>query len=223
MMFEYIKEILPGLQTSLSLTFSALLAAFMLSIVLTMILTMKLPVFSQLVRGYITLFTGTPLLVQFFLIYYGPGQFPSLKEYPWFWQLMSEPWLCAMVTLTLNSAAYSTLLFYGAVKAIPAGQWQSCQALGMSKVHSMRILLPYALKRALSSYSNEVVLIFKSTSLASTITLLDIMGYSQLQFGRSYDATIFIAAGIIYLCINGLLTLLMRIIEQRALSFEHRN
>ncbi|WP_086109133.1 arginine ABC transporter permease ArtM [Xenorhabdus vietnamensis] len=222
-MLEHIKEILPGLQTSLSLTFAALLTAFMLSIVLTMILTMKLPVLSQLIKVYITLFTGTPLLVQFFLIYYGPGQFPSLKEYPWLWQLISEPWLCAVVTLALNSTAYSTLLFYGAVKAIPVGQWQSCQALGMSKAHSMRILLPYALKRALSSYSNEVVLIFKSTSLVSTITLLDIMGYSQLQYGRNYDAMIFVAAGIIYLCINGLLTLLMRMIEQRSLLFEHRN
>ncbi|OTA21628.1 amino acid ABC transporter substrate-binding protein [Xenorhabdus beddingii] len=222
-MFEYIKDILPGLQTSLSLTFTALLAAFMLSVVLTMILAMKLPILSQLAKGYITLFTGTPLLVQFFLIYYGPGQFPSIKEYPWLWYLMSEPWICAMVTLALNSAAYSTQLFYGAVRAIPAGQWQSCQALGMSKAHSMRILLPYAFKRALSSYSNEVVLIFKSTSLASTITLLDIMGYSQLQFGRSYDVTVFVAAGLIYLCINGLLTLLMRMLEQRALSFEQRN
>ncbi|CDL83063.1 ABC transporter amino acid-binding protein/permease [Xenorhabdus szentirmaii] len=223
MMLELIKEILPGLQISLSLTFSALLAAFILSVVFTIILTMKVPVLNQLVKGYITLFTGTPLLVQFFLIYYGPGQFPSIKEYPWLWQLMSEPWLCAMVALTLNSAAYSTLLFHGAVKAIPAGQWQSCQALGMSQTHTMRILLPYAFKRALSSYSNEVILIFKSTSLASTITLLDIMGYSQLQFGRSYDVTVFVAAGIIYLCINGLLTLLMRMIEKRALAFEHRN
>ncbi|MBD2778983.1 arginine ABC transporter permease ArtM [Xenorhabdus szentirmaii] len=222
-MLELIKEILPGLQISLSLTFSALLAAFILSVVFTIILTMKVPVLNQLVKGYITLFTGTPLLVQFFLIYYGPGQFPSIKEYPWLWQLMSEPWLCAMVALTLNSAAYSTLLFHGAVKAIPAGQWQSCQALGMSQTHTMRILLPYAFKRALSSYSNEVILIFKSTSLASTITLLDIMGYSQLQFGRSYDVTVFVAAGIIYLCINGLLTLLMRMIEKRALAFEHRN
>ncbi|MBC8945274.1 MULTISPECIES: arginine ABC transporter permease ArtM [Xenorhabdus] len=222
-MFEYVKDILPGLQTSLSLTVTALLVAFMMSVTLTAILTMKLPVLSQLVKGYITLFTGTPLLVQFFLIYYGPGQFPSLKAYPWLWQLMSEPWLCAMVTLALNSAAYSTQLFYGAVKAIPAGQWQSCYALGMSKTHSLCILLPYALKRALSSYSNEVVLIFKSTSLASTITLLDIMGYSQLQFGRSYDATVFVAAGIIYLCINGLLTLLMRLIERRTLLFEQRN
>ncbi|MBD2814013.1 arginine ABC transporter permease ArtM [Xenorhabdus sp. Flor] len=222
-MFEYIKDILPGLQTSLSLTVTALLVAFMMSVTLTVILAMKLPVLSQLVKGYITLFTGTPLLVQFFLIYYGPGQFPSLKAYPWLWQLMSEPWLCAMVTLALNSAAYSTQLFYGAVKAIPAGQWQSCYALGMSKAHSLCILLPYAFKRALSSYSNEVVLIFKSTSLASTITLLDIMGYSQLQFGRSYDATVFVAAGIIYLCINGLLTLLMRLIERRTLLFEQRN
>ncbi|MDX7987563.1 arginine ABC transporter permease ArtM [Xenorhabdus sp. 12] len=222
-MFEYIKEILPGLQTSLSLTFSALLTAFILSVILTMILTMKLPVLSQLVKGYITLFTGTPLLVQFFLIYYGPGQFPAIKEYAWLWQLMSEPWLCAMVTLALNSAAYSTQLFYGAVKAIPEGQWQSCQALGMSKIHSVRILLPYAFKRAISSYSNEIVLIFKSTSLASTITLLDIMGYSQLLFGRTYDVSVFVAAGIIYLCINALLTLIMRIIEHRALSFEHRS
>ncbi|WP_118986308.1 arginine ABC transporter permease ArtM [Photorhabdus sp. CRCIA-P01] len=222
-MIEYIQQILPGLQTSLSLTVTALFVAFMMSVLFTMVLTMKLPVLTQLVKTYITLFTGTPLLVQFFLIYYGPGQFPSIKAYPWLWQLLSEPWLCAMVTLALNSAAYSTLLFHGAVKAIPAGQWQSCQALGMSKAQSMRILLPYAFKRALSSYSNEVVLIFKSTSLASTITLLEVMGYSQLLFGRNYDVMAFMAAGVIYLCINGILTLLMRIIERRALAFEHHN
>ncbi|EQB99648.1 arginine ABC transporter permease ArtM [Photorhabdus temperata] len=222
-MLEYIQQILSGLQTSLSLTVAALFTAFMMSVLFTMVLTIKLPVLTQLVKTYITLFTGTPLLVQFFLVYYGPGQFPSLKEYPWLWHLLSQPWLCAMVTLALNSAAYSTLLFHGAVKAIPVGQWQSCQALGMSKAQSMRILLPYAFKRALSSYSNEVVLIFKSTSLASTITLLEVMGYSQLLFGRNYDVMVFVAAGVIYLCVNGILTLLMRMIERRALAFEHRN
>ncbi|STN25596.1 arginine ABC transporter permease [Escherichia coli] len=64
-----------------------------------------------LVRGYITLFTGTPLLVQIFLIYYGPGQFPTLQEYPALWHLLSEPWLCALIALSLNSAAYTTQLF----------------------------------------------------------------------------------------------------------------
>lgn len=72
-----------------------------------------------LTKGYLTLFTGTPLLIQIFLIYYGPGQFESLRNSV-LWPLLSEPWFCAMLALALNSAAYSTLLFYGAVKAIPA-------------------------------------------------------------------------------------------------------
>lgn len=222
-MIDLIISLLPGLPTSLSLTFSALFVAFILAIVFTLVLSLKTRVISHIVRVYITLFTGTPLLVQFFLIYNGPGQFESLKNYPQLWEIISTPWICAMVALALNSAAYSTLLFHGAVKAIPAGQWQSCQALGMSKLQTMRIILPYAFKRALSSYSNEVVLIFKSTSLASTITLLDVMGYSRLVFGQTYDVMVFVAAGIIYLCVNALLTLIMRIIERRALAFEYRD
>ncbi len=222
-MIDLILSILPGLPTSLTLTFSALFVAFLLAILFTLILSLKTPVISQIVKGYITLFTGTPLLVQFFLIYNGPGQFPALKNYPQLWEIISTPWICAMVALALNSAAYSTLLFHGAVKAIPAGQWQSCQALGMSKMQTMWIILPYAFRRALSSYSNEVVLIFKSTSLASTITLLDLMGYSRLVFGQTYDVMVFIAAGIIYLAVNALLTLIMRLIERKALAFEHRD
>jgi len=178
---------------------------------------------SQLVKGYITLFTGTPLLVQIFLIYYGPGQFPSIQHIPWLWHVLSQPWLCALLALSLNSAAYTTLLFHGAVRAIPAGQWQSCAALGMNRKDTLRILLPYAFKRALSSYSNEVVLVFKSTSLAYTITLMEVMGHAQLLYGRTYDISVFAAAGLIYLVVNGLLTLLMRLIERRALAFEHRN
>ena len=222
-MWAYIIAILPGLPTSLSLTVVALLVAFTLSVLMTFVLALKTPVITPIVKAYITLFTGTPLLVQFFLIYYGPGQFPALQQFPQLWQLLSSPWFCSMVTLALNSAAYSTLLFYGAVKAIPAGQWQSCQALGMTPAQTARIVLPYAFKRALSSYSNEVVLIFKSTSLASTITLLEITGYSRQVFGESYDVMVFVAAGIIYLCINGILTLLMRMIEKKALAFEQRD
>ncbi|WP_226569451.1 arginine ABC transporter permease ArtM [Mangrovibacter yixingensis] len=222
-MFAYLPELLKGLHTSLTLTVASIILALALSLVFTVILTLKTPVVSLLVRGYITLFTGTPLLVQIFLIYYGPGQFPSLQNYPVLWHLLSEPWLCAMLALSLNSAAYTTQLFYGAIRAIPAGQWQSCQSLGMSRKDTLAILLPFAFKRALSSYSNEVVLVFKSTSLAYTITLMEVMGYGQLLYGRTYDVMVFGAAGIIYLIVNGILTLLMRVIERRALAFERRN
>lgn len=222
-MLDYLPELLKGLHTSLTLTVASLIAALVFSLLFTVVLALKLPVLNALVKGYITLFTGTPLLVQIFLIYYGPGQFPSIQQIPWLWHLLSQPWLCAMLALSLNSAAYTTQLFYGAVRAIPQGQWQSCAALGMNRTHTLRILLPYAFKRALSSYSNEVVLVFKSTSLAYTITLMEVMGHGQLLYGRSYDVTVFAAAGLIYLCVNGLLTLLMRMVERRALAFERRN
>ena len=211
-MWDYLPEVVKGLHTSLTLTIAALIVALLLALIFTVVL-----------KGYITLFTGTPLLVQIFLIYYGPGQFPSIREIPWLWDLLSQPWLCAMFALALNSAAYTTQLFAGAMRAIPSGQWQSCEALGMSKKQSLRILLPFAFKRALSSYSNEVVLVFKSTSLAYTITLMDVMGHSQLMYGRTYDVMVFGAAGLVYLCVNGLLTLMMRLIERRALAFERRN
>lgn len=222
-MLAYIPELMKGLHTSLTLTAASLVLALILALLFTVILTLKTPLLVWLVRGYITLFTGTPLLVQIFLIYYGPGQFPSLQNHPWLWQVLSEPWLCALLALALNSAAYTTQLFYGAVRAIPDGQWQSCASLGMSRKDTLAILLPYAFKRALSSYSNEVVLIFKSTSLAYTITLMEVMGYSQLLYGRTYDVTVFAAAGVIYLVVNGLLTLLMRAVEYRALRFERRS
>ncbi|ACX87744.1 arginine ABC transporter permease ArtM [Pectobacterium parmentieri] len=222
-MLAYLPELLKGLHTSLTLTAVSIVVALVLSLLLTVVLTLKTPVVSLLAKVYITLFTGTPLLVQIFLIYYGPGQFTAIQQIPWLWNLLSQPWLCAMVALALNSAAYTTQLFYGAVKAIPAGQWQSCAALGMDQKQTLRILLPFAFKRALSSYSNEVVLVFKSTSLAYTITLMEVMGYSQLMYGRTYDVMVFGAAGIIYLCVNGLLTLLMRWVERRSLAFERRN
>jgi arginine transport system permease protein len=178
-MLAYLPELFKGLHTSLTLTIASLIVALILSLLFTIVLTLKTPVLIQIVRGYITLFTGTPLLVQIFLIYYGPGQFPSLQHYPVIWHLLSEPWLA--------------------------------------------ILLPYAFKRALSSYSNEVVLVFKSTSLAYTITLMEVMGHGQLLYGRTYDVMVFGAAGLIYLVVNGLLTLMMRVIERKALAFERRD
>ncbi len=222
-MADYFPQLLKGLHTSLFLTLWSLAAALILAVIFTVILALKKPIAGRLVKIYITLFTGTPLLVQIFLIYYGPGQFPQLQKYPWLWEMLSQPWLCAILALSLNSAAYTTQLFYGAVRAIPSGQWQSCAALGMNRTQTLRILLPYAFKRALSAYSNEVVLIFKSTSLAYTITLMDVMGQGQLLYGRTYDVSVFVAAGIIYLCVNGLLTLLLRGFEYYALRFERRN
>ena len=107
----------------------------------------------------------------------GPSQFGDIfNKVPTFYEIISSPWFCAYLALTLNSAAYTTQIFYGALKSVPQGQWQACEALGMNKRQTLRIVMPYALKRALSTYSNEVVFVVKGTALASMIPVMDIMG-----------------------------------------------
>ena len=107
------------------------------------------------------------------------------------------------------------------MKAIPKGQWESCGALGLNRIQTLKILIPYALKRALPSYSNEIILVFKGTALASTITIMDIMGYARQLYGTEYDAlTIYGIAGGIYLIITGIATLLLRKLEKKVLAFE---
>ncbi len=220
MAYDYFKIIAQGIPTSLILTVVALVVAFFLALLCTFLLSMNNKIAKSAVKIFITLFTGTPLLVQFFLIYAGPGQFQWIVDSP-MWSLLSNAWFCAMLALALNSAAYSTQLFHGAVKAIPKGQWESCAALGLNRLQTLKILIPYALKRALPSYSNEIILVFKGTSLASTITILDIMGYARQLYGTEYDAlTIYGIAGAIYLVITGIATILLRKLEKRVLAFE---
>ena len=217
---DYFSVIAQGIPTSLLLTLVSLLIAFFLALFLTFLLSMENKWVKSVVNLYLTLFTGTPLLVQFFLIYAGPGQFEWIVNSP-FWHILSNAWFCAVLALALNSAAYSTQLFHGAMKAIPKGQWEGCAALGLSRSQTLKILIPYALKRALPSYSNEIILVFKGTALASTITIMDIMGYARQLYGTEYDAlTIYGIAGGIYLVITGIATLLLRRLENKVLAFE---
>ena len=217
---EYLVVIAQGIPTSLLLTVVALFIAFFLALGLTFLLSIGNKLVKSAVNLFLVLFTGTPLLVQFFLIYAGPGQFQWLVDSP-LWGLFSNAWFCAALALALNSAAYSTQLFHGAVKAISKGLWESCAALGLSRMQTLKILIPYALKRALPSYTNEIILVFKGTALASTITIMDIMGYARQLYGTEYDAlTIYGIAGGIYLIITGIATLLLRQLENKVLSFE---
>ena len=220
MIIDYFSTIAQGIPTSLALTAVALVISFILAVVFTFILSLENRTLKLLVTGYITLFTGTPLLVQIFLIYAGPGQFRWIVDSS-FWSLLSNAWFCAMFALALNSAAYSAQLFHGAVKAISKGQWESSAALGLSRWQTLKILVPFALKRALPSYTNEIILVFKGTSLASTITIMDIMGYARQLYGTQYDALlIYGIAGVIYLVITGIATLFLRRLENQVLSFE---
>ncbi|HEH9432001.1 arginine ABC transporter permease ArtM [Aeromonas sobria] len=219
-MQEYLVTLLGGLVTTLELTLFSLLLGIALAALMTWVLELRLPVATQLVQLWVLIFTGTPLLIQIFLIYYGPGQFEWLKASP-LWPLLKQPWFCAVLALGLNTAAYSTRLFKGALDAIPAGEIEACRALGFSAGQTLWMKVRHAARHLVPAYSNEVILVLKGSSLASTITIMDIMGLAQGLNAQTYDTlAVFGVAGGLYLAMNGLLTIGFRWCEKRALAFQ---
>ena len=218
-MSDYLTELLVGLLTTLELTAASLLLGGLLALLLTGLLEFRWRPVRWLIEGYLLLLTGTPLLVQIFLIYYGPAQFDWVKA-SWLWDLLRQPWFCAVLALGLNTAAYSTRLFKGALDAVPYGEVLACKALGMTKGQTLNIKLRHAMRRVVPGYSNEVILVLKGSSLASTITIMDMMGIAQRLNAQTYDTLgVFGVAGAIYLAMNGSLTLAFRWLERRALAF----
>ncbi|WP_429139878.1 arginine ABC transporter permease ArtM [Aeromonas veronii] len=219
-MQEYLVTLLGGLVTTLELTLFSLLLGIALAALMTWVLELRLPVATQLVQLWVLIFTGTPLLIQIFLIYYGPGQFEWLKVSP-LWPLLKQPWFCAVLALGLNTAAYSTRLFKGALDAIPAGEVEACRALGFNGRQTLWMKVRHAARHLVPAYSNEVILVLKGSSLASTITIMDIMGLAQGLNAQTYDTlAVFGVAGGLYLAMNGLLTIGFRWCEKRALAFQ---
>ncbi|MFQ2061610.1 arginine ABC transporter permease ArtM [Aeromonas veronii] len=219
-MQAYLVTLLGGLVTTLELTLFSLLLGIVLAALMTWVLELRLPVATQLVQLWVLLFTGTPLLIQIFLIYYGPGQFEWLKASP-LWPLLKQPWFCAVLALGLNTAAYSTRLFKGALDAIPAGEVEACRALGFNGRQTLWMKVRHAARHLVPAYSNEVILVLKGSSLASTITIMDIMGLAQGLNAQTYDTlAVFGVAGGLYLAMNGLLTIGFRWCEKRALAFQ---
>ncbi|KAB0670701.1 arginine ABC transporter permease ArtM [Aeromonas veronii] len=219
-MQEYLVTLLGGLVTTLELALFSLLLGIVLAALMTWVLELRLPVATQLVQLWVLLFTGTPLLIQIFLIYYGPGQFEWLKASP-LWPLLKQPWFCAVLALGLNTAAYSTRLFKGALDAIPAGEVEACRALGFNGRQTLWMKVRHAARHLVPAYSNEVILVLKGSSLASTITIMDIMGLAQGLNAQTYDTlAVFGVAGGLYLAMNGLLTIGFRWCEKRALAFQ---
>lgn len=159
---------------------------------------------------------GTPLLVQLFLVYYGLAQFEAVRQGP-LWTYLRDPFWCATITMTLHTAAYIAEILRGAIQAIPPGELEAARALGMSKTQTLiYITLPRAARIGLPAYSNEVILMLKASSLASTITLLELTGMSRTIIARTYmPVEIFFAAGMFYLVIAYVMVRAFKLLERR--------
>lgn len=223
MEWALIADSLPGFVRATGVTLQLLLLALLLGGVVALPLAMLRSLPSPWASRPVWLFTyairGTPLLVQLFLLYYGLAQFEWVRQsaaWPW----LSSAWFCAVAAFAINTCAYTTEILHGAMKAVPAGEVEAAQALGMSRgVMLRRIVLPSAFRRSLPAYGNEVVLMLHGTSLASVVTLLDLTGAAR-EFNSTHYLPFeaFLTAAVFYLLITFVLVALFRAAERRWLQ-----
>lgn len=209
--------LLKGLSTTAFLVVFAVPIGFLMGLGMALIRQNSHGASAWLARNYSLLFRGTPLLVQLFLIYFGLGQFTWVKHNDALWWLLSDGARCTILALALNTAAYTSEILLGGLRSIPKGIIEAADASGMSRwLRFRRIEFPLAIRQALPAYGNEVILVIKGTSLASTVTVMEITGYAKRLMSQTYAIIeIFAYAGALYLVINMLLILALRLIEQR--------
>ncbi len=214
---ESLPKLLEGSWVTIRLTFSSVLLGLCLALPCALMRVSSNYFLKVPAQFFILYFRGTPLLVQIFLIYYGSGQFREFLSSVGLWQFFREAYFCSVLTLTLNTAAYTAEILRGAIGSVPWGEIEAGRACGMSKpLLYRRIILPKAFRLAWPAYTNEVVFLLQATSLVSIITVMDITGVARVIAARSFAIyEVYITAALFYLAMVYGLLYIFRKVEYR--------
>jgi octopine/nopaline transport system permease protein len=221
MKFDVMKESFPqligGVPETLLLVIISLCIGFILAVIFAQLRLSKNRFWSWFAGSYIYVFRSTPLLVQIYLIYYGSGQFRIFLQELGLWTFFREAWFCAIMALSLNTGAYTAEIIRGGIQSVSWGEIEAGKAIGMKPLTLFRrIIFPVAIRQALPAYGNEIILIVKSSSLASTITILEITGIAKKIIAATYaPIEVFIIAGSLYLVINFVVTRVIEFTEHK--------
>ena len=166
--------------------------------------------------GYSYVFRGTPLLVQIFIIYFGLGQIEYLRSTV-LWVILKEPYWCAIIAFALNTGAYTSEILRSAFQTIKPGIIEAGKSLGISnKIIFYKIQIPIAIRQSLPAYGNEIILMMKGTSLASTVTLMDLTGVAKYIISTTFKPIeVFIVAGGIYLFMTFIIHNVIKYLEKK--------
>ncbi len=171
---------------------------------------------SKFAYGYSYVFRGTPLLVQIFIIYFGLGQIEYLRSTV-LWVILKEPYWCAIIAFALNTGAYTSEILRSAFQTIKPGIIEAGKSLGISnKVIFFKVQIPMAIRQSLPAYGNEIILMMKGTSLASTVTIMDLTGVAKYIISTTFKPIeVFIVAGGIYLFMTFIIHNVIKFLEKK--------
>ena len=206
---SYILEILPSLLSGAATTLQVFALVLVFSIPLGIMLAFSMQIrfkpLQWLLHIYIWIMRGTPLLLQLIFIYY---VLPSIGI-----RLDRIP--AAIIAFTLNYAAYFAEIFRGGISSIPTGQYEAAKVLKFTPVQTIRlIILPQVVKIVLPSVFNEVMTLVKDTSLVYALGISDLILASRTAANRDASLAPMFVAGLIYLLLIGLATLIAKQVEK---------
>lgn len=166
-----------------------------------------------IVRAFVWVIRGTPLMLQLFVVFYIPGM---LFNTPIFARFENGRFIAALIAFVINYACYFSEIYRGGIQSIPKGQYEAAQVLGMTKSQTFfHIIVPQVIKRIVPPMSNEIITLVKDTSLARVIAVIDIIMVAENILALKALIWPLFYAGAFYLIFNGILTLLFRFTEKK--------
>ncbi|MBP3784048.1 MAG: amino acid ABC transporter permease [Butyrivibrio sp.] len=191
-----------GLKVTLPLAAIAFVLSTVIAVLVAMVQYAKTPLLSQICRIYIWIIRGTPLLVQLMVAFYG---LPLLG-------IHSNPFVMAVIVFSINEGAYSAETMRAAMEAVPAGQLEAGYCVGMNYMQIMwHIILPQAFRTAFPSLFNALISMVKDTSLASSITVVEMFTRTKQIAGQSYNyLPLYIEVAFVYLIFCTVLTFIQK-------------
>ena len=216
LMINSLPKLLSATLTTLKLLSLSLIFGLIIGLIFAIMRLSKNIFISNFSYGFSYIFRGTPLLVQIFIIYFGLGQIEYLRS-TILWTILKEPYWCAIIAFSLNTGAYTSEILRSAFQTVKPGLIEAGKSLGIpSKIIFYRIQIPIAIKQSLPAYGNEIILMLKGTSLASTVTLMDLTGVAKYIISTTFKPVeVFIVAGSIYLFLTFLIHNFIKFTEKK--------
>ena len=205
-----------GLGLTLTIFILTLLFSMPLGLVVAKARLSKNKILSSVIRAYISVMRGTPLMLQLLIVYYLPYYVFGISLRSMSLGSINYRYIATVIGFTLNYAAYFAEIFRGGIQSMPQGQYEAAQLLGFSKTQTfIRIILPQVVKRVLPSITNEVITLVKDTSLAQILSVNEMFFAASALASSQVSVMPFVIAGVFYYCANAVIEFAMNRIEKK--------
>lgn len=206
MIFEVFLELFRGFGATMIIFFATIIFAVPLGLLVSLGSMCKFKPLSITVKTIVWIIRGTPLMLQIFVMFY--LVFATFSS-------QSERIIVAVITFSINYAAYFSEIFRGGIEGIPRGQYEAAAVLGMSKTNCfIKIILPQAFKRVIPPFGGEIITLVKDTALANVIGVVELLSAAK---GFQAQAILwpFLVSGLFYLVFNGIMTVAFNMVEKK--------